>query len=141
MNKVELAYTAGLFDGEGSVSIHQTLYSVALHIQIANANFEALSWIKDSFGGSISIYKDRRNGHSSYRWRTASKKASFFLEQVLPFLRIKVPQANLALKFQSLKKHGSEYQKGELDNQKEYKVSLERMNREQYIKYDRKEVK
>jgi len=54
---------------------------------------------KSLYGGHIQKRSDRRrpNNRTSYKWRVYSERAVVLLEDVLPFLREKKPQALLCL--------------------------------------------
>jgi hypothetical protein len=64
MNEVDLAYAAGIFDGEGSVSIIHTktghtkadgsIYRhYRLQVCVVNTNPILCQWLKETFGGCI----------------------------------------------------------------------------------------
>lgn len=107
MNK--LTYLAGLFDGEGSVSIslmkrgnYPKRYA-RLTMSICNCNAGILNWIQEHFGGSIHwISRDARYKLSGkVVWGDAASVA--LLRRLHPFLMIKKEQATLAIKFQATK--------------------------------------
>ncbi len=63
MKDIDLAYIAGLVDGEGCIMItkENRLYTEAKHgyrfwlqVKITNTNKAVLEWVKDLFGGSVS---------------------------------------------------------------------------------------
>jgi hypothetical protein len=100
------SYIAGLFDGEGCVHIggrrHNSSYN--LEVSIANTNLEVLEWIKSIFGGYVKTHKKAKEYHTQcYSWRVVSKQASEFLECIYSYMRIKKPQADAAITFQSIK--------------------------------------
>lgn len=128
MNKDDIAYAAGLFDAEGSVSIgkwkRKTLISPShyLRVSLSSANHKILDWLKNNFNGCISIankknskislkYKGKtyRSKHTVFRWRTTSNAAVDFLQRIAPYLQIKRPQAELALQFQNEIKQNAGY--------------------------------
>ena len=109
--KVEtLAYVAGLFDGEGSIVIGCSLGRTNrknpcyfLQVGITNTDRELIDWLHRTFGGHVSD-----NSHSPSRskqrpcwaWRVTSRQAHGFLKKILPYLRTKKTQANIAIEFQ-----------------------------------------
>ena len=108
MRKVDLAYVAGLIDGEGTICIHrnkvknQKVY-LQLRVDITNTNEWLIQWLKFAFGGHTDV--SRRDGKGknwkpAWRWSLSSNRASTFLTLVLPYLRLKKPQAELAINFQ-----------------------------------------
>lgn len=110
----ELAYLAGLLDGEGCIHICDKMvrprksrgvrkswrpfnrninYSCA--VSIANTNTEVLYWIKERFGGSVfsrnkpeKIYWDTKKS-----WHMSMKNMAELLQKLLPYLIIKKKQA------------------------------------------------
>jgi hypothetical protein len=105
-----IAYTAGLFDGEGSVRIRKLRKNDRkggvchmLVVEICNTNTEVLEWVKEHFGGLIyrnSIRSDNRHKKQCWTWTMASRKAGKFLELVMPYLKIKGKEVAVALEFQ-----------------------------------------
>jgi len=57
------------------------------------------------------VYCDRRDNHPPshrpfWRWMICNKQAQSFLEEMLPFLKLKKAEAEIAIKWQSEKKRG-----------------------------------
>lgn len=107
MRKIDLAYWAGLFDGEGCIYLTPATVGggkkkyIRLMVVITNSNEWLIRACHFSFGGSIVEQKPRAPQHSvSFRWVTANKKAFNFLVAVRPYLKIKAPQADIAIAFQ-----------------------------------------
>lgn len=95
MTKIELAYIAGFFDGEGSVYV--TSYRATrngklypkLCASLTQVDIRVLEWVKLNFGGCVSVdsHKDRQK--VCHRWATSHQKALTFLNAIRPYLRIK----------------------------------------------------
>jgi hypothetical protein len=131
----ELAYMAGIFDGEGHVSISLTrgrkeswspLY--LLDVGITNTDHDLIQHLLDEYGG----YAGRtgiRDGHrlDAYRWRVSGPMGAKFLKTIYPHLRIKRRQAEIGMAFQESiarrKTHGPLSQE-DLDGREEFRVSL-----------------
>jgi hypothetical protein len=105
------AYLAGIFDGEGCVTIcmmggkarRQPMH--ALNCIVAMTCREIPYLLQDRFGGNVLAEKVRgANRQPSWRWRTHGWHAVDFLRDVLPYLRVKRKQAELAIEFQTTKK-------------------------------------
>ena len=100
--EAEIAYTAGLFDGEGSITltpIRSTRFP-SPQVAVASNDREVLEWLKAQFGGSISTKQPRRPTHSvSYDWRLTDRRALGFLRQIRPYLKIqrKIKRVDLLL--------------------------------------------
>ena len=104
----EIAYIAGLFDGEGSIYISKGKKQYFLTVSITNTDLYVLEFIKNLLHiGKISKSPDKTmKHHKVYRLRLYSNDAKNFLEIVLPYLRVKTEQAKLAIEFQSKMKNG-----------------------------------
>jgi len=108
MTKVELAYMAGIMDGEGSIGINKiknyngtnTTY-YRLLVQVGMVEGCIPQWLCDSFGGSIAVRPKIKPRRAVTNWQIANKQAVIFLQAILPYLKIKKQQAEIAIDFQS----------------------------------------
>lgn len=113
MNEYDLVYMAGFFDGEGCISVSRSRkktnnklylkYYITLTVgQSGEQGKKICEWIQDIFGGKV--FESHRNRHlfdSSLEWVwAATQKPHIFLKQILPYLKIKKKQAELAIEFQ-----------------------------------------
>jgi len=92
MVDTELAYAAGLFDGEGSISLvrQNNNRSHSRQVAVASNDYEVLAWFQNRFGGSIVTKQPRKSTHSvSYDWRLTDRRALTFLQLIRPYLLIK----------------------------------------------------
>jgi len=139
MKKTDLAYFAGLFDGEGSISLCaykpkgrciRTTYG--LYISLAQTNEWIIQQLKFAFGGNIQPYQPKYPGaRMVWAWRTQSNNALVFLESIYPYLRLKKPQADVAIKFQKHKllRGGASRSQAYVDFEKELKDAISRLNK------------
>jgi|WetSurMetagenome_2_1015567.scaffolds.fasta_scaffold18767_3 hypothetical protein len=91
MDECEIAYTAGLFDGEGSISlVRQRIARFhSPQVSVANTDREVLEWLQKRWGGSIVTKQPRKVAHSvSYDWRLTDRRALSFLQLIRPYLVI-----------------------------------------------------
>ena len=91
MVDIELAYAAGLFDGEGSISLvrQKNNRSHSPQVSVASNDYEVLAWFQKRFGGSIVTKQPRKPTHSvSYDWRLTDRRALTFLQLIRPYLVI-----------------------------------------------------
>ena len=97
-----IAYLAGFFDGEGSIFIDK-LYGMSC--VITSTTKWALESFRFGFGGNITENKKIYNvsQHTTYQWKVKSTKAKIFLQAILPYLKLKKPEAEIAIKFQNRK--------------------------------------
>lgn len=111
---LNLAYAAGLFDGEGSVFIargrtnrNKSGLYFSLRIEFGNTNEQAVRWMQCYFGGSVyERYADIDTRRTLWAWHLRGQKALGFLKVIVPYLRIKKSQAELAIEFQSRQELG-----------------------------------
>lgn len=108
--KTDLAYFAGIVDGEGAISICRKLnpkrqdgtHLYTCVLQVGMTKPEAIRALQTAFGGRVYRAKARKANHSPvFYWRIEANGAASVLRQLVPFLRIKQRQALLAQKFQA----------------------------------------
>ena len=112
MKRTDLAYTAGIVDGEGSIGIarHKSKsckrgYTLELCVQVTSSDEWLCTWLKFAFGSSIS-HSVNNTGNPMWHWILGARKAADFLKLILPYLKSKRPQAELAILFQNGKRYG-----------------------------------
>ncbi len=107
-----LAYTAGLFDGEGSIGIRlqrarhspEKRYH-AVNLAICSTDRALVDWLRATFGGQVNAnHKENaaRNYKDAWKWILLSRHAAAFLAAVRPYLRVKGPQADVALRLRAV---------------------------------------
>lgn len=104
----DLAYLAGIIDGEGTITIaraprndtkHRIPYHIP-HVKVCNTNKELIDWIHAKFGGRNNNTRQANTKWSTlYYIRWNCGKARDLLEAVLPYLRVKKVQATVVLDF------------------------------------------
>lgn len=108
MDKIQLAYTAGIMDGEGSIGLYKCIaktcvrgYRYRVGIYITNTNLGLMKLLKSWFGGTIETLKNRFPQRKQiYRWTMNGVSDQLnFLRLIEPYLTIKRSQAKLAIKF------------------------------------------
>lgn len=109
ISKLELAYIAGLFDGEGHVFItkdKRPRYKTAIHILrtgITNTHRKTIEWLFSLFPTTFSKrirYANHPTWKPCFFWEASSKNALYFLEIICPYLKIKKEQVRLGIEFQ-----------------------------------------
>lgn len=108
MKRTDLAYLAGIVDGEGYIGItadHRTRNPDRpcwrLRVAVTNTNEWLMQHLKFSIGGGTIILRSDKRQKPCYQWEIGNRKAAEFLKLILPYLRLKRPQAELAIKFQA----------------------------------------
>lgn len=103
-----LAWVAGFFDGEGSVSIShiKSTGQYYLHVRIVQNIEHIIKKLSTDFAEGTSVYKDKAYDNNAKRpiWRLCmgNKRAYNFLKLIYPYLRIKRKQAELGIQFQDM---------------------------------------
>jgi hypothetical protein len=116
-NKTAKAYTAGIIDGEGSISLvlittrrtksGRPATAPKLVIQVGNTNIKLIQWLVKTWQmGSVAgpYYVKNPNAKPHYCWRVRGPVAAKLLHQLLPYLVIKRQQAELGLRAAALAK-------------------------------------
>jgi len=105
---IELAYIAGLWDGEGCFTIGYTKvkrrrkspywYAIA---SICMTDRRALDILHNIYGGRVYKHYNKGVKKDVYHWKLWSRKASAFADSIYEFLVIKKEAANLLILFQN----------------------------------------
>lgn len=109
---VDLAYLAGLLDGEGCFYIRQQAhptkraYAASVRINIRDDALGVLESLQSNFGGNIYRHSNRSGGANAkptaiLNWH--GQEASQLCSGVLPFLRLKTDQALVIIEFEELR--------------------------------------
>jgi hypothetical protein len=140
MTDLELAYFAGLFDGEGCVQIAhhkpQRGKKTEQHTLRCAVNMVNKKCVSNFllFGGSM-CQKTRDRGNPKWQpqwtWSISSNQALRFLKTLLPFIQLKRQQFELAIEFQKRRSH----------TQKVNRVSAEELAQRNYYWTKLKELK
>jgi hypothetical protein len=110
MNHSEnLAYLAGIIDGEGSLLLWMNKSSnergqFNLRVNVTSTDKCLIDWIFNNFGGSIyecnsPSRKSQPNWKKQYVWQINRPEMLEFLKKIYPFLIIKKERCEIAIKF------------------------------------------
>ena len=114
LNEVHLAYIAGFFDGEGSITIHENgkpsprglSPNHTLQVSVGNTDPIIVRWLHDVYGGGFSVRPGIPGCRTVYQWTCRAAKALPFLLDIAPYVRMKQKQVALAIEFQRSKRRG-----------------------------------
>lgn len=100
----DLAYTAGIVDGEGCITIlksrkdERVQYTPRVTVKMCDTN--PILFLKRKFGGGVSRQECEPPRRDAYYWYLDDKHSvKWLLMRVLPYLRVKARQAELLLEF------------------------------------------
>lgn len=106
-----LAYLAGLFDGEGSVSMLKSKgrngrYYFKIALQLSMCNKELVEYVQENLGGWFYLQQRKTtSGHIAYHGSTQGPNSEIVLQSLIPFLREKKEVAQIALDYFRQAKH------------------------------------
>ena len=109
--ETDLAYAAGIIDGEGNIGIYANTSMAGypryrLRVRVTNSDEWLIHWLKNNFGGSIGVQQqpEGKNWKPAWYWTISCNTAMNFLVEILPYLRLKKSQAELAIEFQKARR-------------------------------------
>jgi hypothetical protein len=154
MNAADVAYSAGIFDGEGwaiiapynfnSTSNGRIYPRHRMRVGVSNTSRSMLEWFKRTWGGNIYlVYPQRGKRRTLYCWQPSEKLATQFLSRILPYLNIKTRQARLALRFRNTidrSKRGRPLPKSIIDERNRLMNSMRAANDPLGRLHDRKQL-
>ena len=126
MNEKESSiYMAGFFDGEGYVGLlkrkrSETYTEYIIQASVGQNDGAIMDWVKENFGGHLHLVKRDR----SYYWIISNKAALLFLKRIVPYLKYKKSQAELAIEFFEKRPKTQHLLKEEYDRREELYVKL-----------------
>lgn len=128
MVETDLAYAAGIIDGEGCIRLHKHKSIMPFHnngrgyyyrivVNVANTVEWLPNWLALTFGGSVC--KQRKLNplwKTTWQWTISAKKAVKFLALILPYLRLKKFQAEICLSYAQRQKERKTRNRTEAQN-------------------------
>ena len=104
---LDIRYVAGLFDGEGCISLvkqkrlNSDLPTYTIRVVLAMCHKPIIKRLHQEFGGLYSERLGTEKARNSFSIMWANNKAIPFLEQLAPHLVLKKAEAEVALEFLS----------------------------------------
>lgn len=112
----DIAYAAGILDGEGTVCLNMTGKPGAklprAVVNITNQNTELLEWLRDRWGGRIYELTGNRRRGWPICWAlqfTKRGEARAFLASATPYLIVKRQRADIVTRFLAYRRQGLAY--------------------------------
>ncbi len=127
-NHIRYAYLAGAIDCDGSICIHKVNPSenrrminpsYILQMIVSGADGRIMDYLYGTFGGAIYFVPSQAEyvkngkqfgGQPQYRWEVRTNLAAELCKKIVPLLRIKKKQAELAVRFQQVVNKQNNYQ-------------------------------
>lgn len=106
---IDLAYLAGLIDGEGHLRIgvkqSRRWHQWEVLIVIGMCDREPLDWCAEVFGGHVTRHSLPKNPRyrRSYTWRIWGDQACALADAILPLLKLKTEQAQVLVDYARFK--------------------------------------
>ena len=115
MQEIDKAWIAGIIDGEGSIFVmkqkrkdRERDINYILRVSVQSTDPFMTTELQKHFpGAEFKVQGDKREECSdTMKWQLNGKRATVFLREILPYMRVKHQQAKLAIEFQeTTKKH------------------------------------
>ncbi len=103
--ETQLAYLAGIIDGEGTFYIGITNNGRKFHcrIYVVNTNYDIIKWLQDTFGGLIYRRDSKKHPEwkTKYEWVLDKKSIDPICNKLLPYLIIKKKHAEIMIDFRN----------------------------------------
>lgn len=134
MTKTDLAWQAGMFEGEGSVRINcRTSRNLGvLLVDVPNIQPEVTAAFHDAWGGYHRLAEVAPPRRNYWRWRLAATQAVPFLIAIRPYLRTECYRERVALglEYQAQKAIGGANRvPGYAERQHDYYLRMRELNR------------
>lgn len=120
--KENLIYTAGLMDGEGTVTLLRGRKSDKFKhpvISITSTSIELIQFLKETYGGVISNQKTYKKHHKpSWSWKLSFDPALQFISSVRPYMKEKSKCYRMDLilaNYKNLTKRNGKYTPDEIE--------------------------
>tara|TARA_Y100001938_G_C8081812_1_gene429615 strand:+ start:597 stop:1010 length:414 start_codon:yes stop_codon:yes gene_type:complete len=103
MKESDIAYIAGLFDGEGTVGFYRRMetkkdrgkprksFAYRINVEIAMTDRSVLLWLQQCTKLGTVNKKPRKGHKMQWRWRCSFRNAYVFLLLISPYSHIKTP--------------------------------------------------
>lgn len=133
ITEIDIVYASAIMDGEGCIriakvdalKINRPNNRYTLSIQVQMVDKKVIKWLHQKFGGYFYFQKmnikDHPNWSDRYRWQLQNQNCEKFLHYIILYLKLKTPQAKLALKFLEL-------ERGDIKNKHKYYLKMTKLN-------------
>jgi hypothetical protein len=113
MTETDLAWAAGIVDGEGSIVIESATNSRKCHVLrviVANTDPRMPLALRALFGGTVLPTKKQQAHHrQAWSWVVSTAQAHAVLVAIRPYLICKAEQADLGIEFGTTKRKAGQF--------------------------------
>lgn len=104
MTEIDLAYLAGIIDGEGCISIVKYPWGhFNCRISVVNTDVRLMVWLQESWGGGLSTPRQvKPHWKPTMMWILSGEKAVDLIKELQPYLMLKKEQAEVFLSYWEL---------------------------------------
>lgn len=137
MEEMEMAYIAGLIDGDGSISLHkvhrkaETSIGYTPAIQLSKSKPVLQQYLLSKFGGYALVVQRPTKNVIEYKWKLErSNQCKPFLQNITPYLIIKKQQAQKLLDYieKNPFERGQKLTSDQLDMRNKYVNEIRELN-------------
>lgn len=111
-NQTDLAYLAGIIDGEGSIYIGNFSCNpitkvpyFQTNIQVTNTDKKLIDWLNETFGGLTNKRSqkqhDSRSRKQAYTWTASGDRLTHLCQLILPYIICKKRQVEIMLEMRA----------------------------------------
>jgi len=97
MKNTELAYIAGIIDGDGSIGVNRWKGGYRIAIQVCMRNPKVPVWLKQTIGGCL--VETSKDNKPLYKWVVGGEQGKKLCQSILPYLVEKIMQAKVITHF------------------------------------------
>lgn len=134
---MNISYFAGIIDGEGSIGIehlsptkNRSKSYYVCRLTVINTNKDLMESLKNFFGGTYDQRKKIEGRRICYRWHIFGKELESALNQLIPHLFIKKPQALILKQYrETVGKTGWKVSDSILEKRKEFWIRCKELNK------------
>lgn len=115
LSPYDIAYLAGLFDGEGCVRValmnrgatqkRRQRKVIYLGIEVANTYEPIMYWLQTNFGGHVyKVKRNKRTDNTCWSWHLHGDSLKLLLSLIIPYSRIKKEELLVLLEAVNMKR-------------------------------------
>jgi hypothetical protein len=118
-------WASGFFDGEGCVNLtRDTGGHVKAQVVIVNTALDVLEWYRERWGGAIYKHKPGTARQPAFQWQLEIPRIPAFLEDIRPYMHVKVAQTDNCLSFVRLRLQRRKHSRMSADEKLTYEPYL-----------------